>query len=863
MEKYQATHRFVSPCISLGGIMGEKTRPAGEELKKYITENLDRAVSEGWITAYYQPVARTLTGEVCGMEALARWIDPVYGMFPPDAFIGVLEEAKLIHKLDSCIIKRICEDYSRSMAGHGRIVTISFNLSRLDFKLMDVHNVIEDEIRANKVPRDALRVEITESMMDSDDTRMHEVIDRFWEKGFRVWMDDFGSGYSSLNVLKDYHFDTLKIDMVFLRDFDARSKEIVKSIVDMSKRIGVHTLAEGVETREQFEFLKSIGCEKAQGYYIGKPMPYEECLSYLRENGYNLESPVKQQYYHDIGRVNVLSAKPLDTIAEGDENSVDQEEQIPISFVEYEGGRIHYLFVNENYRRTLRELGIESTEMVEREFAKGDSPLRERFLAMMAKAESTKDVVKIDFIRGKTYCYAQIRAIAGYPGGHAYICILHNLSDDSLITKSTVLSDHMRSLCSIYEMITLVDLNTGMSETIYSSVQTEHTYNRRNAAEELRDYAEHEIFPEDREKFIRFTDLSTIEQRIDESRTRHIQEPFRTRTSQGTYIWSLYSFLYDGDKRERKVLSCFRRLSQEAVARLHGDRTAGEYGDGAADKVITPEVLWNNFRNNSDNGFFWKDKERRFIGVNKKFLDYYGFSSEEELIGKTDEDVGWHVDPEPYKSDEEKILSGGGQTYLVPGTCICRGEIRNILASKMPIYVNGDIVGLMGYFLDVTDQKSRNVEIKQLIQNDPMTGTLNFLGLMEALLKYQDGYAVEQADFAIIMFDVSHFHLFSENYGHEWSFKLLKKISDRIQRIVGVKGIAGRLFTDHFMIARQFQDEKEIIDTVEAVKGDVEDIHEIAGIPCSVYLYSAYSLFSEKKDLQETFMDAQNRLHMK
>ena len=87
---------------------------------------------------------------------------------------------------------------------------------------------------------------------------MHDVIDRFWERGFRVWMDDFGSGYSSLNVLKDYHFDTLKIDMVFLRNFDARSREIVKSVVDMAKRIGVHTLAEGVETAEHFEFLKNI-----------------------------------------------------------------------------------------------------------------------------------------------------------------------------------------------------------------------------------------------------------------------------------------------------------------------------------------------------------------------------------------------------------------------------------------------------------------------------------------------------------------------------------------------------------------------------------------------------------------------------
>ncbi|MBQ7584026.1 MAG: EAL domain-containing protein [Lachnospiraceae bacterium] len=843
--------------------MGNRQMPAGDDLKKYIIDNLDRAISEGWITAWYQPVARTLTGEICGMEALARWIDPEYGVFPPDSFIGVLEKAKLIHKLDSCIIKRICTDYSASMSEHDRVVTISFNLSRLDFRLMDVHKVIEEEIRANKIPADALRVEITESMMDDEDVHMHEVIDRFWDKGFRVWMDDFGSGYSSLNVLKDYHFDTLKIDMVFMRDFNVRSREIVKSIVDMSKRIGVHTLAEGVETEEQFDFLRSIGCEKAQGYHIGKPMPYRECLAYLKKNGYQLESPAKMQYYHDIGRINILSASPMQAIENGGDKDSYQEEQIPIAFVEYAEGRIRYLFTNENYRKTLESLDVESVEAVEREFAKGDSPLRDKFLSMITRARDTGEVVSLDFIRGSSYCFAQVRAIAGYPGGNAYLCILQNLSDNALVAKSAMLSDHMRSLCSIYEMITLVDLNTGSSKTIYSSVQTTNQYNRRDAAEELRDYAEQEIYPEDREKFLEFTELSTIEQRISESPTRHISAPFRTVTSSGTYLWSLYSFLFDGDRSERRILSCFRRLSSQAVARLHGDNASGdrEALKRIRSSKITSEVLWNSFRNNSDTGFFWKDKNRRFLGVNKKFLDYYGFDSEEELIGKTDEDVGWHVDPEPYKADEERVLSGGGQTYMVPGTCICRGEIRNIMASKMPIYVDGEIVGLMGYFLDVTDQKNQDVEIRHLIQNDPLTGTLNFLGMMEALLKYQDGYAMDQTDFAVMMFDVSHFHLFSENYGHEWSSALLKEISDRIRGIVGVKGIAGRLYTDHFMVVRQFKDEREITELISDIKGRVEDIHEINGITCSVYLYTAYSVFSDIRDLQDMFKETEDKLH--
>ncbi|MBO5552190.1 MAG: EAL domain-containing protein, partial [Lachnospiraceae bacterium] len=525
-------------------------------------------------------------------------------------------------KLDTCIIHRICADYSNTMTSDDRIVTVSFNLSRLDFKYTDMHGIIEEEMKAHKVPRDAFRVEITESMMD-DDVRMHEVIDRFWDRGLRVWMDDFGSGYSSLNVLKDYRFDTLKIDMVFLRDFNARSREIVKSIVDMSKRIGVHTLAEGVETGEQFEFLRSIGCEKAQGYYIGKPMPYRECLNYLKEKGYKLESPAKRQYYHDIGRVNLLSATPLDTIVTADAGTAEAEDQIPIAFVEYGEGRLKYLFANESYKNTIREMGEESLDDIEDEFMKGDSPLREKFMSMLLKARETGEVVGLDFIRGRKYCFAQVRAVAGYPGGNAFLCILHNLSDDVLLSRSTLLTDHIRSLCAIYEMITLVNLNTGYSETIFSSVQTRHIYNSKPASEELKDYAEQEIYPDDREKFIQFTDLDTIEQRIAESPTRHISQPFRTKASGGTYIWSLYSFLFDGDRSERRILSCFRRLSPEAVARIHSDYSGYSDRSNAGEDQISPELLWSNFRNNSDTGFFWKDKHRRFVGVNKKFLEYY------------------------------------------------------------------------------------------------------------------------------------------------------------------------------------------------------------------------------------------------
>jgi EAL domain-containing protein (putative c-di-GMP-specific phosphodiesterase class I) len=181
-----------------------------------------------------------------------------------------LENYQLIHKLDSYIIKEVCKIYRFNIDNKIEMIPVSFNLSKLDFILTDIEKVIDDLVTEYKVPHDMLNIEITESMFVENASLIGCTIDRFHSKGYKVWMDDFGSGYSSLNILKDYNFDELKIDMAFLSNFSEKSKKILKSIVLMAKEIGIKTLAEGVETKEEFEFLRDIGCEKIQGYYFGK-----------------------------------------------------------------------------------------------------------------------------------------------------------------------------------------------------------------------------------------------------------------------------------------------------------------------------------------------------------------------------------------------------------------------------------------------------------------------------------------------------------------------------------------------------------------------------------------------------------------
>ncbi len=244
--------------------------------RQYIVNNIDKAVANDYIKVFYQPIVDAKTGIKCGYEALARWQDPTYGMLSPGIFIPVLEEHRQIHKLDKKVVEIVCRDMKENKEKGTRVFPTSLNFSRLDFERMDVVGVVEEYMKEYDIEKDMLHIEVTESAMSDNTGRLDAALDEFRNRQMALWLDDFGSEYSSLNVLKDYSFDVLKIDMKFLSNMSEKSKDIIASIIKMAKSIGMKTLTEGVETEEQKEFLKEAGCEMLQGYFFGKPMPMSE-----------------------------------------------------------------------------------------------------------------------------------------------------------------------------------------------------------------------------------------------------------------------------------------------------------------------------------------------------------------------------------------------------------------------------------------------------------------------------------------------------------------------------------------------------------------------------------------------------------
>ncbi len=830
------------------------------ELKEYVVKNIDRAVEEGYIRVFYQPVARTITGDICGMEALARWDDPEHGLLSPAVFIEALEEAGLIHKLDSCIVRRVCEDYRYAQEKGLPFTPVSFNLSRLDFRLCNMVDIINKAAYENNVPLDMLRVEITESVIADDRPFMHDVFSRLANLGYRVWMDDFGSGYSSLNFLKDFDFETLKIDMLFLSDFNERSKSIITSIVDMAKRIGIHTLAEGVETAEQAEFLKSIGCEKVQGYYFGKPMPFSETLKSIEERGLKIEPLKMRTYYHDMASVNILSATPfISTRREAPQASVE-ESQIPLAIAGITDDVFHFYFANEAYMKELKSIGVNSLEELEKEYADRDSALYERDSTLYGKALHSDKTELIDFIRQGQYCRVEAKKIASYNDGFALLIMLRNYSRNSLVLQKAQLDTTLRSLYAIYNRIELLDLDTGYSRNLFLSRHYSTDYNKEPFIDELAHFAKHEVFPEDRKRFREYFDFSTIEDRINATGLGYVSARFRLKDGAGGYSWAVILLISAGD---RKLLSCERRIDANIRSDIEELYALTKKQNEDSSAHISHSLLWDNMSISADIAVFWKDKERRFLGANQSFLDYFGIKDIEELIGKTDEDMGWFTDPDPFRKEEERILNKGERTYLVPGRINSKGHIRNILISKYPILSDGRISGLMGYLFDKDQFLSISEKAEKTSRTDTTTGLMDIRGLTESSWAFSNSYVNDAKDFVMVYIKLTNYLGLKNSYGKVWMEHLLKAMADSVLSVISVKGIAAHPGPGIFIIMYQCESKENAQRLIDELNSGFSDIHDIDGIPCTIYTEYGHGLFSETGDIDDLRRLCMDRLNEK
>lgn len=267
--------------------------PQMEALDKWvkdITACMNGALEKGEFLVYYQPKFSFETGKIVGAEALVRWNYSGKGIIGPNNFISIFEDNGFIFKIDTMIFEKVCQflvqwnNITKSMGATPFPITVSFNLSRNNLSNQDIPKILSDTLKKYDIQPSKIEVEVTESFMAKNQDLMLKRIADLSNIGFPISIDDFGAGYSSLNVLKDMKADIIKLDKEFLSGNLGAKKNfvIVQSMIDMAKKLGIKTVAEGVETKEQADILKSMGCDIVQGFLYARPMPEAEFVCLLK-----------------------------------------------------------------------------------------------------------------------------------------------------------------------------------------------------------------------------------------------------------------------------------------------------------------------------------------------------------------------------------------------------------------------------------------------------------------------------------------------------------------------------------------------------------------------------------------------------
>ncbi|WP_270938890.1 putative bifunctional diguanylate cyclase/phosphodiesterase, partial [Falsiroseomonas oryzae] len=247
--------------------------------RRQLERDLRQAIAEGRFLLHWQPQRRLLDGSLIGFEALLRWPHETRGMIPPDEFIPLAEASGLIVPLGAWVIRTAVAEAAGWPAG----LKVAVNLSALQVKVDGLVETVAAALAESGLPPHRLELEVTESVLMQDSAQAARVMAGLRGLGVSIALDDFGTGWSSLAYLRRFPFDELKIDRLFLRDLDAdpRVEAVVTAILGLGRGLGIRVVAEGVETREQADRLLALGCERGQGWLLGRPMPAEQARALI------------------------------------------------------------------------------------------------------------------------------------------------------------------------------------------------------------------------------------------------------------------------------------------------------------------------------------------------------------------------------------------------------------------------------------------------------------------------------------------------------------------------------------------------------------------------------------------------------
>ena len=432
-----------------------------ENLRRILIEeqeiigDMNSALERGEFKVYFQPIYSALSSEPVAAEALVRWIHPRKGIISPGKFIPLFERNGFIEKMDYYVWEEVCKYIKKRREEHLPEIPISINISRVNLYNVNLCDDIINLVEKYGVTPSQLKLEITESAYTDNPDQLLKTMVGLQAYGFQILMDDFGSGYSSLNMLKDVPVDILKVDMRFVDGIENsnRAGNILTSVVRMAKWLGIPVVVEGVETQTQVDFLKSIGCDNIQGFYYSRPLPEGEFEEFIKEDIKHTVKPIK----------NVNGIEDLDSLFTGNEliNRLINSVIGGLGVYEFTGTSLDVIRVNDVYYDVLGydplATGNSSSNLFDNLFEEDRAAVFEACKTAIATGKvSSADIRRYRYDGSIVWLNISLRHLGG-SDDHPLICVTfndvtkHKITELIMEQQKTAISRHYTYLETMYD----------------------------------------------------------------------------------------------------------------------------------------------------------------------------------------------------------------------------------------------------------------------------------------------------------------------------------------------------------------------------------------------------------------------------
>lgn len=820
------------------------------QMQNYVREHLDEALQKGYIYISLQPVIRTLTGELAGAEALARWESPRYGMISPNIFIPVLEEAHLIHKLDAHVLHAVAKMIRHCLDSHLPVLPVSVNLSRLDFISQDPFGTAEAIRQKYDLPLGLIQIEITENALVDKMEPVLEGLQKFQQSGYPVLLDDFGSGYSSLNVLKDYNFDTIKFDMKFLHPFTEKSRKILKYLVSMSKDLAIHTLAEGAETQEQCDFLREIGCEKIQGYYYGKPMPSEEFHQFCLDQGLHLETSSDAALLSKAGLV-------------------DLNQPVPTAIVYADSQKLRMLQANGLYLQSLNSIGTPDVAHVNTNLQSKNFPMNQKFRRFADRVIRTGQLESMTYVDNGQFLRLKARQIAHFGANSILQVNLYNISADRNIDDedSHRFDKIVRNVLLTYDAIWYLNLEKDICEIVETLTGVRVGTQLPGVAGFFEKFASHYVHPADRERFLSFTAADSFYERAINSPRSFLSSTFRILMPDGRYSWMFFTSIAFVKSTSREMLLC---LCQDLMTRQEGrleiiQQMLDSYGITkdlvTAGQDVPSQSIWDILLQDTGLSFFWKDRQHRFRGASTAFLRERGITSLEEILGKTGQELGWQLHTSQVSRTEEQVMATGKPLLHLIEQMNIDHRIQKIKVSKYPVRENNQVIGVLVLLArpePLPAQQQQQEERIGLI--DAETKLLGYSGILMDALQYADEYRLHGEDYTALLLDVPEYDAIGLQYGASFRHHLLQRVLAILHTNLPQSCSLARIGSCCFLVLYKKQQDDAMQQALLRITQAIHATKKLDGHACTILLHYATAHGSEVRSIDSLMRLLMNRM---